>query len=272
MALAISGLAGCGEGDGRPAIPENQLRVLNTTVSILSVERDVGNKTITTDIAIGAKRRRVTLSSGDNATAAGFPVALEASFAEEDGSSLVIIEFGWDPDEPTRMWLREATLIDELVVRRDERDGRVYEQYDMNGDVFAFDYPRLSEVSMAKAARRFLQGESPVAPSPLVSEFYDKLTAFDTYYAPYAENSLQNNADGEILMALLSDAEFGVIVAGVDPSLRMSKAGTWLCRVVNACVIVKCLIFPNLACVPCTSMSIGCYVFELACAFLCGGD
>jgi len=266
--LGLLLLTGC---SGDVQVPgqtdEAALEVPQGPVAIKRVDRDKEKKEIVVTLATGEGERRVRIVPCVDGPLP-FGIAAEIS---DTGGVLYAVTLAWDPEEPDRSWLMERTEENVMTASMHRVGDRVIELYDIDGDVFEVDYPALDPETRRRAIVHSRYGWQPESPD--VAEFLGKCDEFETFYAAHAGNTLHNNADGELLVSLLTNEPFvGAAVGAKDgggPTLLDDRLEGF-CVLVSACARLKCMFggWTNPVCVACSGAATACLIIAIVCWFL----
>ncbi len=235
-------------------------------IEVIEYTRDKAGKNFHAKIVSQGKTRKVVIKPVETSPSG---VAVSARILNEHGGLLYHIELSWSADG-RGVWFRESTNSDVLTASISKRNNRVYEKYNINGEILAFNYPELEDAAMDKIFSRYMHGQ-PLDSSPEVIEIAEKLAVFDAFYSPHADNSLHDNPDGELLMSVLNDAAFANLVTSEDGDPRRIKDPLKrICWGALTCAGFKCQYggWANPVCVTCAGTAVSCIVAEIACWFL----
>lgn len=238
------------------------LAVTARGAEIVDVERDDTRRTVVAGVAQDGIARRLKLSRVVEHSA-----TMMVASVEDDGG---FFELSIGIDEHTgEVWVRERTAVDEMTIRVRRHDGRVDESYEINGDRLAFNRPDLPLVQLDKVIARYHAGELWQSDSPEMAEMNEKLSAFDAFYTPTTSNTLHNNAQGELLMDLLTDPGTAGALTGHDRIVhRKNTPAERVCWLAVTCVSLKARFLgglPNPITAACIGTMAACVFTEVAC-------
>jgi hypothetical protein len=263
--MCMLSLVGCHNDVEKPV---SQRRVTVDTprgkVMLQEAIQNVDDKFVTASVTGGDINATFRLvSTGDDANVIGG----RAELLDASGRLLFSIE--------TRMnrvtgeiVMTEATPDDYLTLRTSSDDERVHESYDTNGDVAIFDYPALSDDAERRALNYYRHGLPANRLPGAVSEYIGNLASFETYFAPHANNTLQNNPSGELLVQILTSPELPFLVVGDESEPHIIKWIETTCMGARTCTLLMCRINPAGAlCETCWAISVACTILEYMCSW-----
>ncbi|MBI4721243.1 MAG: hypothetical protein HY770_08510 [Chitinivibrionia bacterium] len=195
--------------------------------------------------------------------------SMSASIENERGAMLYKIIVGLDPNS-RKHWLSEMTDADTLHASFSVANGRVFERYNMNGDIISFSYPSISDEAMDRLVARYKKGE-PLDSSPVVCEIAEKVRLFDEYYGKHLGNSLHNNPDGFMLVSVLHSRDLAQQLSSDENiGLQITNPLKRTCWAALTCANLKCKLggLANPICDACAGVATACIIAEIACWFL----
>jgi hypothetical protein len=225
---------------------------------------DVAGKTVTASVVgdnINATFRLASISNDAHV------VGGRAELIDPSGRLLFAVETT-ENRLTGEVTMTEATEDDYLAFSISGDDERVYEQYDMNGDVATFDYPALSDEAQRRAVNYHQHG-LPVSRLPGdVSEYVANLAGFESYYGPHANTTLENNPYGQLLIQILTSPQLPSLVISDDEDPHIIKWIQQTCTMARTCMALVCRVNPaSLVCELCSAVSIACTIVELICSW-----
>lgn len=271
VALVLFGLlllTGC---SGDVQIPgqtdEVALDVPLGPVAIKRVVRDTEKKEIVVTLTTGEGERCVRILPWVESP---LPLSLVAEISDR-GGVLYGVTMAWDPEDPDRSWLVERTDENVMTASMHRVGDRLIEVYDIDGDVFEVDYPALDPETRRRAIVHSRYGWQPESPD--VAEFLGKCREFEAFYARHAGNTLHNNADGELLVSLLTNEPFVGAATGAKDGggpQQMDKRAERICALAALCARLKCMFggWMNPACVACSGTATACLIATILCWFV----
>jgi hypothetical protein len=230
-------------------------------VEITRIERSEPRRTVRATVSTHGVEQCVTLAPLPDGPSPGFTAVIE------DGDSFFELSLAAD-EASGEIWIRERTSVDEMTMMLRQHRGRVFEQYEINGNAMSFDHAVLDPGQIEKALGHYRAGQIGSAATPEMRELGEVLAAFDAYYTPTMINTLHDNAAGDLLVSLLEDPVFAGVVTGGDPSPdRVDGTVARLCWLAARCTALKCMFGgpSNAICVRCSGTVIGCAILELWC-------
>jgi hypothetical protein len=265
-------VTGCGDELNVPGDTTGPLtRIEALDVVVTRVDRDDDTRTITTELTAGAAERQITIEPySTNTLPTGFTAELSGP-----GGVLYHISLAWDPGERDRFRLVEMAGEDMLTLTADRVGGRLFEEYVINEDRFRVEYPALNRETRRKAMAHAETGRR--SEDPGIAEFVSRYAEFQAFYSRHSQNSLHNNPDGELLVALLANEQYAAAAVGEErpggPDRMADKTADRICATATVCGVLKCGTLVNPLCVPCGGTSLACAIAEIACwIFDCGWD
>jgi hypothetical protein len=253
--MCFVSLIGCNDDVEKPQQQEHV--ALNTpggTVFVQDVIRNLDEQRFTAAVAGGGINATLELEAmGDGMTTTG----AAARLLDSQGHLLYSMETSMN-SSTGEVTITHATPDDYLTVSVIADDERVYERYDVNGDVAVFEYPALSDDTQRRAVNYYEHG-LPAARLPHeVSQYVGQVGAFDTYYAPHKNSTLYDNPNGKMLVELLSSGDMANMVVGdTDPA-----SWGWLgnvCVAARGCMLLVCRLSPSsMVCWVCWAISVAC--------------
>jgi hypothetical protein len=268
--LCVFPFYGCSNNVEKPG---NEKRVTVATrtgpVTMTEVKRNVDRKELSAHVEgtqVNATLRIVPAGDGV-VTTGGTAMLIDAS-----GKLLYSLEMTLN-SETNEVTYRQATEDDYLTVSIRNQDDRVHESYDTDGDQASFDYPLLPYDSQRRVANQ-LEHNLPTDQLPGdMREYAMEADAFQTYYMPHANNSLNNNDAARLLMQLLSAPEAPQLLLGDQPDPQMNKLIQAFCHFASGCATFVCTLFPlSGLCIACAGAAIACQIFQIIGTWTGWGD
>jgi len=243
----------------------------NEVIKVECVERDEKTKTIRATVRIGEDGevvRRVLITGGDEIP---LPLGVAATLADDEDRILFSVWFGWDAGDNERVWLSEAAGGDRLIVSARFLPDHIVEEYRVNGQSLHVAYPRMEGLECRRAAALRSNGQEQWQPEDAATiEFLASLQRFREFYDGLSGNMLDNNPEGQVLVALISNEDFVRRVLGETARSTLMGLGPTVdhtCAVAGLCGLLKCMAggFMNPLCVACAGTSAACAIAELGC-------
>jgi hypothetical protein len=264
--LCALALMGCSRDVERPVPAAERRAVIETPrgkVLVLNPVQDTANRSATAEVVRGDAHYilRFASSGGDGSGVAGGV----AELLDESGRLLFAIETLVDRLSGELVFTQRTTE-DYLVLRMQDDEERIREQYDANGDVAAFEYPALPEEVRRHAANHYRHGLSTGnLPAP-VAEFIGELGAFDAYYEPHSKSTLHDNPSGELLVQILASPDLKHLAG---PGAERAQWIQNLCAAARACQSLVCYTRPDsLVCFVCTAVNVACSIVDVICNWI----
>lgn len=229
-------------------------------IEIRSVVRDRAAGRIMAELSTKDGTRELEI---ERSARAPVPVALTTRLRDES-TMRIELSIGVDP-ESGRAWIRERTAYDTIEMTRWNRDGKVFETCDLNGDRVEFEHADLPVEQIDKAIAKWRRGDLDLS-TPEMRALADPFSRLDAIAAEYAASSLVGNPDADVLRTLLNDPDLAGDLSG-DPSapLRADTMAGTLCRYLNTCTMISCRFFVEDLCLFCAAGSIACAIASTFC-------
>ena len=254
-------LLGCNNDVQKPDIGKRTtIETGSGPVTITNVVRNVDRKELSAHVegaTFNATLRIIPPGGGGNSTLGGTAMLIDAS-----GKLLYSLEMTVN-EETNEAIFRQATDTDHLTTSIRHVDDRIRETYDADGDRASFDYPLLPEETQIRVVNQ-LQHGLPTGHLPEdVREYAAQAEAFQTYYLPHANNSLNNNEAAALLIQLLSAPEAPYLLLGHEPDPEMNKFIQTFCSFATGCATFVCRFFPTSGiCLMCAGAAFACVIFQ----------
>jgi hypothetical protein len=260
--MCLLPLVGCNNDVQKPDKSESEKQVIIQTshgpIVMKHVNRNDEQKELTASVqgsAFSATLRIVPAGDGV------MTVGANAMLVDASGRLLYSIEMTVN-QETNEVVYRQATEDDYVAWSVMGTDERVRESYDADGAKASFDYAQIPEAAKARTMNEVQHG-MPISSLPVsVREYATQAEAFRAYYLPYANNSLTNNPNGEVLVQLLASPDASYALIGDQPE-QMNRLAQAFCSLVTSCSTFLCRLLPGSGiCSACTGAALACVIFE----------
>lgn len=268
--VGVLALVGCNNDVQKPDSRERAtVRTAKGPVEIADVQRDVSRKVLSAHVAGAEVNATLSiLPAGDGVVTTGG----KAMLVDSSGRLLYSLETTVNANT-NDVTYRQETEEDYLEFTVSEQGDRVRESYDADGDRATFEYPLLPYDTQGRIINQVQHG-LPTDHLPVdLREYAMQADAFQAYYLPHVDNSLNNNANAELLMELLAAPETPYVLLGDQPDPQMNKYIQSFCNAMSACAVLTCRLYPNMgACMACSGGVIACQIFQIISDWLGWGD
>lgn len=258
----IVAIGGCAED--RAANSDSKrtpIAVTASGVEIMEVVKSENKRIVEAVIVAGGEERQVTFAPFLDGP---LPFGFAATLSSVDGDALIQLKYGWDGSSGAS-WVQQQAGDDVLELTRTVVNGRVLEEYVVNGQSLALEYADLPPAVADKAFAKFLRGEPAISAVPEVVEFVAQLSKFDSFAANIPAGFLSEDANGQLLASLVNDPVFVGALVGDD--VTPNNLVTALCHAFTQCAAVICRFSPlSVVCGVCASGVLACIFIELFCA------